>query len=69
MSRRDRVVRELAEQLVRDRQPDYFTFADWEKLDEIELAKGEALGRPRLKFTSVEEMLAAIGKQTVEPVL
>ncbi|NCF64707.1 MAG: FAD-dependent oxidoreductase [Chloroflexi bacterium] len=58
-----------AEQLVHNRQPDYFTFADWEKLDEIEVAKGYALGRPRLKFTSVEEMLAAIGKQAAEPVL
>jgi ferredoxin--NADP+ reductase len=54
---------------VHNRQPDYFTFADWEKLDEIEVAKGYALGRPRLKFTSVEEMLAAIGKQAAEPVL
>ena len=58
-----------AEQMVRDRQPNFFTFADWEKLDEIELARGEAIGRPRLKLTTVDEMLEAAGKQTAEPVL
>jgi ferredoxin--NADP+ reductase len=48
--------------LVAARQPDYFTYDDWLKLDEIEVAKGEALGRPRLKFTSVTDMKAALGK-------
>lgn len=57
-----------AEAMVRERQPDYFTFADWEKLDAIEVAKGEAQGRPRVKFTTVEEMLEAAGKQATEPV-
>ena len=56
-------------QMVQERQPNYFTFEDWEKLDEIEVARGEALGRPRLKFTTVDEMLEAAGKQTTEPVL
>jgi ferredoxin--NADP+ reductase len=58
-----------AERMVRAAQPDYFSFEDWEKLDAIEVARGEALGRPRLKFTSVEEMLEAAGKQTAEPVM
>ncbi len=48
--------------LLRQRQPHYFTFADWQKLDEIEVARGHALGRPRVKFTSVTEMLAALGR-------
>ncbi len=51
-----------ADELVKARQPDYFTFADWKKLDEIEVAKGRELGRPRLKFTQVEDMLAALGR-------
>jgi ferredoxin--NADP+ reductase len=55
-------------QMVQEHQPNYFTFADWEKLDEIEVARGEALGRPRVKFTAVEEMLEAAGKATAEPV-
>lgn len=53
---------EAAEALVKVRQPQYFSFADWQKLDELETQKGEAQGRPRVKFTSVEEMLAALGK-------
>lgn len=60
---------ESAEELIRQKQPNYFNFADWEKLDAIEVAEGEALGRPRLKFTTVESMLEATGKQTAEPVL
>ncbi|MBI3242793.1 MAG: FAD-dependent oxidoreductase [Chloroflexi bacterium] len=51
-----------AEALVRQRQPHYFTYADWLKLDELEQANGKAIGRPRLKFTCVEEMLKALGK-------
>lgn len=50
------------EQLVRSRKPDYFSYADWKRLDELELARGKAIGRPRLKFTSVEEMKQALGK-------
>jgi len=58
-----------AEKMVRQHQPNYFTFADWEKLDALEVANGEALGRPRLKFTSVEAMLEAAGKKATEPVV
>jgi ferredoxin--NADP+ reductase len=48
--------------LISARQPKYFSFDDWKKLDALEVANGKALGRPRLKFTSVDEMLAAAGK-------
>jgi ferredoxin--NADP+ reductase len=50
------------EKFVRERQPHYFSFADWLKLDEIEVSRGAKLGRPRLKFTRVEDMLAALGR-------
>lgn len=50
------------ERLIRQRQPNYFSYDDWKRQDEQEVAKGEPLGRPRVKFTSVEEMLAATGK-------
>ena len=50
------------EELVRERQPRYFSFADWLRLDEIEVKKGRAQGRPRDKFTRVEDMLAALGR-------
>jgi len=48
--------------LVRQRQPSFVSYADWLKLDAIEVAQGRAQGRPRVKLTSVEEMLAALGR-------
>src|SRR5712691_4119777 len=51
-----------AERLVRARKPGYFSYADWLRLDALEVARGRAAGRPRVKFTSVEEMLAALGR-------
>jgi ferredoxin--NADP+ reductase len=55
--------------MVEERQPDYFSFEDWEKLDEIEVARGEEQNRPRVKFTTVKEMMEAVGKQAAEPVV
>jgi ferredoxin--NADP+ reductase len=52
---------EAVERLVRERQPRYFSYADWLRLNEIEVSKGRPAGRPRVKLTSVEEMLAAVG--------
>lgn len=51
-----------AETLVRQRQPSCFSYADWLRLNEQEVARGRAAGRPRVKFTRVEEMLAALGR-------
>ena len=51
-----------ADALVRQRQPSFVSYADWLKLDAIEVAQGRAQGRPRVKLTSVEEMLAALGR-------
>ena len=51
-----------AEVLVRARQPLAVTYADWRRLDALECSAGQACGRPRLKFTSIEEMLAALGR-------
>ncbi|MEK7330809.1 MAG: NADP oxidoreductase, partial [Candidatus Eisenbacteria bacterium] len=48
------------ETLVRERQPSFVSFADWKRLDRLEVERGQAQGRPRAKFTSVEEMLAAL---------
>lgn len=55
-----------AQQLVRDRQPDYFTYADWLRLNQMEIARGRAAGRPRVKFTCVEHMLEALGRSPHE---
>ena len=51
-----------AEALVFARQPLALTYADWRRLDALECQNGEACGRPRVKFASIEEMLAALGR-------
>jgi ferredoxin--NADP+ reductase len=51
------------ERLVRQRQPLYLSYADWLRLNELELATGQAAGRPRIKFTRVDEMLTALGNR------
>ena len=43
--------------LLEARGVSYVTFADWLKVDAEEIARGEAEGRPREKFTSRESML------------
>jgi ferredoxin/flavodoxin---NADP+ reductase len=48
--------------LIRQRQPRHFTYPDWLKLDEIEVSRGRAAGRPRVKFTRVEDMHSALGR-------
>ena len=53
---------EAAVAFVKEQQPDFFTYDDWLALNEQEEARGAALGRPRVKFTSVAEMKAALGK-------
>ena len=51
-----------ADAFVRSRTARSCSFDDWLKLDALELAAGAACGRPRVKFTSVGEMLAALGR-------
>jgi ferredoxin--NADP+ reductase len=48
------------EQLLAERHVRVVTWDDWRRLDELEQANGAALGRPRLKFTRSDEMLAAL---------
>ena len=50
------------EALIRQRQPAAVTFSDWKRLDQIEVERGTPLGRPRVKLTSVEEMLGALAQ-------
>jgi ferredoxin--NADP+ reductase len=49
------------ERLVRQRQPDYVAYADWLRLNDLEVARGRARGCPRVKFTRVDEMLEVLG--------
>jgi ferredoxin--NADP+ reductase len=48
-----------AEKRIRERQPMYFSYADLRCLNTLEVARGRAVGRPRVKLTQVEAMLAA----------
>jgi ferredoxin--NADP+ reductase len=52
-----------AERLVTQRQPHYVDYADWLRLNDLEVARGRSRGSPRLKFTRVDEMLAALGNR------
>jgi len=55
--------REAVERLVRERQPRCFSYQDWLRLNELEVQRGKETGRPRVKFTTIEDMLAALGRR------
>lgn len=55
---------DAAERTVRARQPDTFSYEDWLRLDELETERGRERGKPRVKMTSVEEMLEALERTT-----
>lgn len=46
--------------LIRDRGVRVVTLDDWHKIDQAEIARGEAAGKPREKFTRIEDMLAVL---------
>jgi ferredoxin--NADP+ reductase len=46
--------------LVRRLQPDAVSYPDWLRLQALEAARGTPQGRPRVRFTTVAEMLAAL---------
>jgi ferredoxin--NADP+ reductase len=53
------------EQLLRERKPDLVTYEGWSEIDRHERAAGEPEGRPRVKLTSIDEMLrVAAGEGT-----
>jgi ferredoxin--NADP+ reductase len=47
------------EALLEERAPDFVSFDAWREIDRAEVARGEPQGRPRVKFTTLEEMLEA----------
>ena len=53
---------DAADALIHARAPRCISFEDWQRLDAVELEAGLRCGRPRLKFTSVDEMIAALGR-------
>ena len=53
---------ESALEMVKKARPDYVSWADWKRLQEMEEEKGQEEGRPRAKLTRVKDMLAALGR-------
>jgi ferredoxin--NADP+ reductase len=47
------------EEILRERKPDLVTYAGWEAIDRAEREAGEPHGRPRVKYTTFEELLEA----------
>lgn len=46
--------------LLEERQLNYVTIEGWRILDRLEVANGQPLGKPRVKFTRIQDMLAAL---------
>jgi len=46
-------------QLLEERAPEHVTFVGWQAIDVAEQERGKPLGRPRVKFVRVDEMLEA----------
>jgi ferredoxin--NADP+ reductase len=60
--------REAVDRLIRSRQPLCFSYTDWLQLDEVEVRRGKETGRPRVKFTRIEDMLAVLGRGGARPI-
>ena len=54
-----------ADALVRSRQPQCVSYDDWRHIDRIEVERGRAEGRPRVKLTRLDEFLAALHERGV----
>jgi ferredoxin--NADP+ reductase len=59
--------RAVLERLLRERREDLMTYDDWLVVDEIEREKGAAVGRPRVKFTSVDAVTEAARERRSAP--
>ncbi len=54
--------RDSVEALLHERKPSFTTFSDWLALDRQEIQNGQPLGRPRLKFSEVDQMLNVVSE-------
>ena len=55
--------------MVHAQQPDVIDAAGWKAIDKAEIARGEAQGRPRVKFTRVPDMLDEVKDHSDLPLL
>jgi ferredoxin--NADP+ reductase len=49
--------------LLAERDVEFVSFAGWQAIDRAEVSRGEPQGRPRVKFTSVAEMLEVAARE------
>ncbi len=54
--------RTAVERLVGERQPHRVSYEDWLALDRLEVERGQAAGRPRVKLCRMEDVLQALGR-------
>ena len=50
---------EAIAELIAERAPNAIGFEGWQSIDQAEVGRGEPLGRPRVKFCSIDEMVEA----------
>jgi ferredoxin/flavodoxin---NADP+ reductase len=55
---------EIIYQELAARRRELVTYEAWERIDEAERVAGETLGRPRVKFTTFDELLRAAGTRS-----
>ncbi len=51
------------DRLVAERQPAFVSYEDWKHIDEVEIERGKTNERPRVKFTSVADIMAELGRK------
>ena len=49
--------------LLAERQTQMVSYADWQRLDKLEQTLGAATGQPRIKFTSMPQVVEALGRK------
>jgi len=55
------------ETLLRERQPDLVTYSGWESIDRHERSLGEPAGRPRVKLTTIDDLLRVAASEHPDP--
>jgi len=61
LAERELPAAEEIEAVLRERRPELVSYEGWEQIDAAEKAAGEPQGRPRVKFTTIDELLDAAG--------
>jgi ferredoxin--NADP+ reductase len=50
------------ETLIKERNPEYINYEDWLKIDKEEINRGEKEGKPRVKFTNIDDIKIYLNK-------